>query len=205
MPIRLLVATANPHKIREIRRILAASELRLLGLADLPRPVAEPEEPFDTFRANAAHKALHYASATGLLTLADDSGLRVHALDGAPGTRSKRFSGRDDLHGAALDRENNRVLLERLLGLPAHRRAAHYVCAAALALPAGVLREVAIGTCAGRILDHADGDNGFGYDPFFFVAACGATFGRLTPATKDRVSHRARAIRALAADISRRP
>ncbi len=209
-PARLLVATRSAHKLREIQIILqgalAPAQGRPVELIDLERagtpadPAEEDIEAFDSFRENALAKARYFAARAGLPTLADDSGLALHALNGEPGVRSKRFSGRNDLSGAALDAANNRLLLERLRDVPDAARDAHYVCAAAVVRPDGTAL-VALGTCTGRILHEPAGDGGFGYDPLFFLPALNRTFGELDPAVKNRVSHRARAFRALAAAL----
>lgn len=198
----ILVATGSGDKLGEIRRILAFTGLQVLGLADLATPVpAEPEEPFESFLDNAAHKAAHYARLTGRATLADDSGLSVDALRGQPGVRSKRFSGRTDLTGQALDDENNRTLLARLAGVPAGSRDAHYVCAAALAAADGRLIAAAIGVRHGHILEEPRGSAGFGYDPLFLVPELGRSFGEVAANVKNAMSHRARAFRAVAAQL----
>jgi XTP/dITP diphosphohydrolase len=197
----LLLATRSADKLREIRAILAGSAaLRLVSLADLGIGESAEEEAieaFDTFRENAQAKAAHFARLTGATTLADDSGLMVDALDGAPGVRSKRFSGAAAA-GIELDRANNAELLRRLAGVPPERRAARYVCAAALATPDGV-NFTGMGTCSGLILEAPAGSGGFGYDPLFYLPELGATFAEVDAAEKHRRSHRARAFRALVA------
>ena len=197
----VLVATRSGHKLREIREILAeigGPEVMDLGEAGVEYDPEEEEiERFFTFRDNALAKARHFAAVSGLRTLADDSGLCVDALDGAPGVLSKRFSARTDLAGAALDAANNRLLLERLRGVPRGERTAHYVCVAAIADP-GEGEVVFEGRCHGDILEEGRGRGGFGYDPLFFVPAEGATFGELDPGRKNRISHRAAAIRSAA-------
>ena len=196
---RFLVATRSAHKLAEIRAILGAAA-ELVSLTDLHVPASLEEddiEAFPTFRANALAKARFFASVTAMPTLADDSGIVVHALDGEPGVRSRRFSGRNDLTGTALDDANNTLLLDRLARVQDPQRTAHYVCAGALVLPSGRCC-TAIGTCAGRILRAPRGSGGFGYDPLFLLPDLGITFGELDQAEKDRRSHRARAFRALA-------
>ena len=197
---RVLVATRSAHKLREIREILNGSirfDLIDLGAAGVAvHPDEDNIEVFDTFRENALAKARYFAERTRLPTLADDSGIVVHALDGAPGVRSKRFSGRSDLSGQALDDANNALLLERLRVVPDQDRTAHYVCAAALALPSG-RTAAALGSCSGRILHQGVGSGGFGYDPLFFLPELDATFAQLDASVKHRHSHRARAMRAL--------
>lgn len=198
--MRLLLATTSAHKLGEIRHILRGVEV--LGLADLGDVPPEPDEPFETFTANAAHKAEHYGRLSGLPTVADDSGLCADALDGGPGVRSKRFAGRTDLRGVALDHANNTHLLDRLAGVPEAARGAHYTCAAAFYDPNGGRRAVTIGTCAGIILDAPRGSGGFGYDPLFFLPSLGRTFGEVDPEVKERLSHRGRALRALRGALS---
>lgn len=199
--MRVLLATRNPDKAREIRAILPADAFDLVSLDDLnilPAPEEDRIEDVDTFRESALAKARFFARRTGLPTIADDSGLAVHALDGAPGIRSKRFSGRPDLTGPELDRANNELLLQRLGGLPPEVRGAHYTCAAALVhLDRPLL--VTLGTCSGRIATEPRGHAGFGYDPLFLLPDLGITFGEAPPSLKHRRSHRARAFRALAA------
>lgn len=202
----LLVATRSAGKIREIRRILreaGLAEPTLLTLGDagvVESPAEEEIEVFDTFEQNALAKARYFCRLSGLLTLADDSGLCVDALGGAPGVRSKRFSGRADLRGEQLDAANNARLLEALRGVRAADRAAHYVCVAALVAPTGDER-LFRGTCDGVILPAPRGDGGFGYDPLFFLPEERATFGELPAERKNEISHRARAVRAAAASL----
>jgi XTP/dITP diphosphohydrolase len=198
---RLLVATHSVHKLRELRELLDLRQTDLVSLDDLGVP-GDPAETGQTFETNAAIKARFGVRATGLPTLADDSGLEVDALDGGPGVRTRRYAGDN-----ATDEANNARLLEALAALPADRRGARYVCVLAVALPArtgsrGGFRLVqARGTCRGRIAAAARGSGGFGYDPIFEPAAeppGGRTFGLWTPAEKHAISHRARAARRLA-------
>ncbi len=201
---RWLLATRSPDKLREIREILAPTGLRVVSLRELEVPPAPEEdaiEAFETFRENALAKARYFAARTGLPTLADDSGLEVDALDRAPGVYTKRFSGRADLAGKALDEANNRLLLERLAGVPAERRGARYVCAAAAAFLDGDVL-VAVGTTPGIIAETPSrGTGGFGYDPLFFVPELAATFADVSADEKHARSHRARAFRALASAL----
>jgi XTP/dITP diphosphohydrolase len=198
---RLLVATRNPGKVREIREVLAGyPEIEIVGLEDLrvEETAAEDElEAFDTFEENALAKARWFARKTGELTLADDSGICVDALDGAPGVRSRRFAGQEESRGVRQDEANNRHLLKLLDGLPPGRRTARYVCAAALADARG-REDVYVGTCDGVVLDAPRGTGGFGYDPLFWMPEEGMTFGELPPARKNLVSHRGNAVRAAA-------
>jgi XTP/dITP diphosphohydrolase len=197
---RLVVATRNAGKVREIREILAhAPGWEVVGLEDLriaESPEEDDVEAFETFEENALAKAHYFARKTGELALADDSGLCVDALGGAPGVRSRRFAAVDEARGERQDGANNRHLLALLADVPDERRTAHYVCAAAAAWPDG--RElVRTGTCDGVILRQARGTGGFGYDPLFSVADEGQTFGELPPDRKNALSHRGRAVRSL--------
>ena len=202
--MRLLVATRNPGKVREIRGILAAyPEIGLVGLHDLgveETPEEDDLEAFETFEENALAKARHFAARTGELTLADDSGLCVDALDGAPGVRSRRFAAGEEARGLAQDQANNAYLLRLLAGVPPARRTARYVCAAALADADG-REEVFTGTCDGVVLDAPRGSGGFGYDPLVYVEGEGMTFGELPPERKNALSHRGRAVRAAAESL----
>lgn len=195
----LVVATRSRHKLGEISRILGElPDLQLLDLDEAgvrPSPEEEEIEVFDTFHGNALAKARYYRERAGLPVLADDSGICVDALDGAPGVRSKRFSGRSDLDGAALDRANNELLLDRLRDLPPERRGAHYLCVVALAAPGAEPRTFE-GRCDGVILPAPRGSGGFGYDPLFLIPSEGATFAELPPERKNEISHRARALAA---------
>lgn len=200
----LLIATRSRHKAREIREILGpafADRLLTLDEAGLPPdPDEDGIEIYDTFLANARAKAAWFCERSGLPTLADDSGLCVTALGDEPGVRSRRYSGRDDLDGEALDVENNRTLLGRLEDVPAGKRDARYVCAAVLQMPDGRTID-AVGTVGGVILEAPAGDGGFGYDPLFYLPEVGRTFAELPAAEKHVWSHRARAFRALAAHM----
>lgn len=196
---QLVVATRSEHKLMEIRALLGdLPGLRLRDLNDIGIDETGAEEGIevhDSFTENALAKARYFASLIRRPVLADDSGLCVDALDGAPGVRSKRFSGRDDLRGVALDAANNELLLDRLKGVPPERRGAHFACAVALTLPDG--REaVFVGRAEGRMLEAPTGASGFGYDPIFFSRELGTSFAQADPADKNRVSHRARAISA---------
>ncbi len=194
---RLLVATRSRHKLRELAELLGLPpDVELLSPDDLGIE-GEPDETGETFETNARIKARFYARRSGLPTLADDSGLEVDALGGAPGVRTRRFAGPD-----ASDEENNARLLRELAGLPPDRRGGRYVCVLALALPAAkgaggtVPIEVRRGTCRGRIADGPRGDGGFGYDPIFEPAQeppGGRTLGQWSPAEKNAISHRSRA------------
>lgn len=203
----LLLATRSAHKAREIGEILGPLDVRVVTLADLgvePVPEEDAIEAYATFRANAVAKARYFAARLERPALADDSGLRVDALGGEPGVRTKRFSGRSDLEGKALDEANNELLLEKLAGVPEGERGARYVCCAAIAWPDG-RSLAATGTVAGRIAAEPRGEGGFGYDPIFEVPALGARFAEVPAARKNAISHRARAFRALATALAAPP
>lgn len=197
---RLVVATRNAGKVREIREILAgAPGWEVVGLDDLGIPESPEEddiEGYETFEENALSKAHYFAAKTGALALADDSGLCVDALGGAPGVRSRRFAAVDEARGERQDGANNRHLLALLADVPDERRTARYVCAAAAAWPDG--REVVrTGTCDGAILREPRGTGGFGYDPLFWVEEEKQSFGELPAERKNALSHRGRAVRSL--------
>ena len=191
---RLLVATRSEHKLRELRELLHPARAELVSLVDLGVE-GDPVEDGATFRTNAAIKARFGLAKTGLPTLADDSGIEVDALDGAPGVRTRRYAGEH-----ATDADNNAKLLAALDGLPPERRGARYVCVLALALPGQDLL-FARGTCHGRIAREPRGTGGFGYDPIFepsIEPPGGRTFGLWSPEEKNEISHRARAARRMA-------
>jgi XTP/dITP diphosphohydrolase len=197
---RLVVATRNPGKVREIHEMLAGiGGYEVVGLADLGIPESPEEdavEAFDTFEENALAKARYFAQKTGALALADDSGICVDALGGAPGVRSRRFAAADEARGEGQDQANNRHLLALLADVPDARRTARYVCAAALAWPDG--REaVRTGTCDGVLLRAPRGTGGFGYDPLFYLDGEGMTFGERPADRKNALSHRGHAVRAI--------
>jgi XTP/dITP diphosphohydrolase len=181
--IPLLLGSSNPGKLREMRQLLAGMPYRVLGPADVGLRDA-PEETGTTFMENAILKARHYAEKSGLLAVADDSGLSVEALGGGPGLYSSRFGGE-----GATDEERNRLLLERLGGLPPERRGARFTSAVAAAGDGRVLFQ-AEENVEGRIVEAPRGGNGFGYDPVFFYPPFGKTFGEVSGEEKDRVSHR---------------
>ena len=197
-PPRLLIATHSAHKLAELRELLRLDRGELVSLEDLGI-THDPAETGRTFSTNARIKARFGANASGLPTLADDSGLEVDALGGGPGVRTRRFAGEK-----ATDGENNAKLLAALDGLPPARRGARYICVLALARPeaAGtrgglIIREVR-GTCRGRIATAPRGTGGFGYDPIFEPQSeppGGRTLGLWTAAEKNQISHRAAAAR----------
>lgn len=192
----ILVATGNPGKITEIGAMLDA-DVRWLSLADFP-PMAEIAEDGTTFAENARKKAAGYAKATGLWTLADDSGLVVDALGGAPGVKSARFSGEKtkDADRTLIDHRNIAKALELLKDVPEDKRTARFVCRLCLASPEKILIETE-GTLEGLITDREIGENGFGYDPIFFVPDLNKTVAQLTREEKNAISHRGNAIRKL--------
>lgn len=194
----ILVATRSAGKIRELRALFAAHGLAITGLDDAGIAETDDEdglESAETFAGNAVAKARHFHRLSGLPTVADDSGIEVEALGGAPGVRSKRWSGRSDLTGQALDDANNALLLKRLAG--STDRAARYVCAAAYRDADRELVER--GETRGVITRAPRGTGGFGYDPYFESVELpgGRTFGEVTLEEKALVSHRARAFRRL--------
>lgn len=213
-PVRLLLATRNATKLLELRRILVSSGtspnvgvggvqvlgaqvlgvqvlgVQVLGLDDVP-PFPEIPETAATFEGNALAKARDAAAATGLPTVADDSGLEVDALNGMPGVLSARWAGR---HGD--DAANLQLVLDQLADVPEDRRGAAFVCAAALVVPSGV-ETVVRGQWRGTLTGAARGSNGFGYDPIFVPDGERRTSAELDPAEKDAASHRGQALRAL--------
>ena len=187
--VELLIATTNRGKLREIERLLAGVELELVTLADWPR-VPPPEEHGATFAENARAKALYYATATGLLTVAEDSGLEIDALGGAPGVESARFGGADTTYP-----EKFTLIYDALRTQGAATSTARFVCALALASPDGVIFETR-GAVEGRIAPEPKGHGGFGYDPIFFYPPFGRTLAEVGD-RKEAVSHRGQAFRAL--------
>lgn len=204
--MKLLVATRSAHKLAEIRQILGeVAGLEVAGLDDAglaPDPAEDRLEPFDTFEENALSKARHFAAlAPDMAVVADDSGLEVDALGGAPGVRSKRFA--PGAHeGLARDFANNARLLDELEGVPEAGRGARYVCVVALVAP-GREPLVLRGESPGRILEAPRGSGGFGYDPLFYDPELGRTFAEIPPGAKHARSHRGRAFRALAEELRR--
>ncbi len=193
----LLIGSGNRGKQQEWRELLAGLDLVLVVPQDLDPVPSDPEEEADSFARNAEHKARAYALATGLRTLADDSGLEVDALRGAPGLRSRRFFGED----ASAEARNAR-LLALLDGVTA--RGARFVCVAALATPDGQV-ELFDGEVRGEIGEAPRGEQGFGYDPVFVIANDGRTMAELPPAEKHRISHRGLAAAKLRARLGAEP
>jgi XTP/dITP diphosphohydrolase len=191
----ILLATRNPDKVRELAALLGELGIRIRTLADFPA-APEVEEDGSTCEANALKKAREIAAATGIPSVADDTGLEVDALGGRPGVFAARYAG----EGATYE-DNCRKLLKELDGVPPARRTARFLTVAALAMPGGHSR-VATGTLVGVIAEECAGSQGFGYDPLFFVSELGRTLAELTLEEKNRISHRAKAFRAMA-DILR--
>ncbi len=209
-PPKILIATSNPGKFREISAVLSKPDagvdvppIHWVSMDELSTQIPEPVEDQDTFVANAALKACYYSRVTGLLTLADDSGLEVDALDGAPGVHSARYSGlpsgtpRKEVSPA-----NNVKLIAALAGVSSDRRSARFRCCLALASGDQILA-TADGTIEGRIIDDPRGDGGFGYDPHFFLPELGRTTAELPPEEKNRISHRGKALQQLRRKLKR--
>jgi len=191
---KILVASGNPGKIAELKAMLA-SDVKWLSLADF-NGVGKVEEDGATFIENACRKAIGYAKATGLWTLADDSGLVIDALAGGPGIESARFSGAKGKDRKLIDRQNSAKVLELLEGVPAEKRTARFVCCLCLASSEEILIETQ-GTLEGIIADAPIGESGFGYDPIFFVPHLNKTVAQLSREEKNAISHRGNAIRKL--------
>ena len=196
----MIFATSNPHKIEEARAILAPLGIQLQSLADLGCSLSEPEEDGATFEDNARLKARYYAAHLGNPCLAEDSGLEVDALGGAPGVYSARYAGVEGPRDER-DRANNERLLRELRGVPAARRGARFVCTLALADPSGQILAEARGTYPGVIAEEPRGQNGFGYDPLLFLPDRGCTSAELAPSEKHARSHRGAALRRLAVEL----
>lgn len=197
--MRLLAATRSVGKQREIGRALEAAGHEVVFPDDagvFESPAEEALELGETFEANARQKAEYFARRSGLPTVADDSGLEVFSLGGAPGVRSKRWAGASGSPDA-IDAANNAELRRRLLGAEARRRRARYRCVLVLLRTPTAIPEVFEGSCTGSILDEPRGSGGFGYDPWFLSDELGKTFGEATRGEKDAVSHRGKALAAL--------
>lgn len=195
----IILATRNPGKLREIQQVLADLDVQVTSLAGREE-TPEPDETAHTFAENARDKALYYARATGQWCLADDSGLVVDALNGAPGVYSARYAA-DACPPSAprevLDPANNAKLLRELADVPDEQRTARFVCSLALAVDNEIVLE-ADGTVEGCIARKNAGENGFGYDPLFYVPELGCTTAQLPPREKNRISHRGQAVRRFA-------
>lgn len=191
-----ILATNNMKKLSEMQRILSPLGIEVKTAKMLGLELPEVEEDGDTFEANAKIKAESACAMTGLPAIADDSGLCVDYLNGAPGIFSARFAGE---HGN--DEKNNDLLLKKLEGVPMEQRTAYYVCAICCVFPDG--QEITVrGECHGHIGFERDGNAGFGYDPLFIIE--GKSFGRYTAEDKDKISHRGNALRALASELEKR-
>jgi XTP/dITP diphosphohydrolase len=186
--ITLVIATGNRGKFNEIAALLQGVDALIVPL-DRVGPVEVPPESGASFKENARIKAVAVANATGCLALADDSGLEVDALGGEPGVLSARFGG-----PGKTDAERYHLLLDKLIGIPPERRTARFRCAVAIAVPGGAVH-VAEGTCEGRIASAPRGMHGFGYDPIFELPSLGRTLAEVRPDVKNRLSHRAQAVR----------
>ena len=190
----LLIASTNKNKIREINEKFADLPFNVIGLEKITAngkfpDLKEVKEDGDSFTENALKKARKRARITGLLTIADDSGLVVDYLKGRPGIYSSRFAGPE-----ASDEDNNKKLLEKLEGVPDHKRGARFKCVIAIVDPIKG-REITVeGICKGKILTEERGENGFGYDPLFFLPQYGKTMAEITMEEKNKISHRARAL-----------
>jgi XTP/dITP diphosphohydrolase len=197
--VKLLAATRSGGKQREIRRVLEPAGIEVVFPDDVGLWETEAEatlEVAETFEGNARRKAEHFGRLSGLPTVADDSGLEVFSLGGAPGVRSRRFTGAAG-GPVAVDAANNAELLRRLHGASENRRRARYRCVLVLLRQPSAVPEVFEGIAGGRILEEARGQGGFGYDPLFYSDELGQTFGEATAEEKNAVSHRGRALRAL--------
>jgi XTP/dITP diphosphohydrolase len=194
--MQVLFASSNPHKVAEVKAVLEPFGWEVMGL-DALGELPEPTEDGDSFAANARIKAQGYARATGRFCLADDSGLVVDALGGAPGIHSARYAGAPGSRGAR-DRANNEKLLGELERVRAERRTARFVCALCLAGPDGTIVAETSGSCEGVIGDEPRGDNGFGYDPLLYLPDRGLTVAELSAEEKNARSHRGAAVRAMA-------
>ncbi len=183
----ILIATRNPGKVREIAAMLGRQGIAAITLADLPT-IPDVDETGTTFLENAAKKAVEYAAAAGMYSLADDSGLEVSALGGRPGVLSARYAGESADYGIKI-----RTLLAELAEAGSSDRSARFVCSMAFADPAGEIIWTAEGICEGELAASPSGTNGFGYDPIFIPTGFVKTFGELDDAVKRSISHRARA------------
>ena len=194
---QIVLSSRNKKKIGEIAELFAPYGIELIGVSEFSH-VSDVVEDGDSFAANAAKKATEVARILNRWVIAEDSGLCVDALGGAPGIYSARYAGEQ---GA--DANNNEKLLKELSAVPSEKRTAHYVCYAVLSDPSGQIRVSSEGRCGGRILTDYRGEQGFGYDPLFLVPEFHRTFGQLSPAVKRHISHRAKAFERLIPQILR--
>ncbi len=195
--MRVLFASSNPHKVKEVRAILGECGVEVRGLDEREGALPEPVEDAADFAGNARIKAVFYARQTGQHCLADDSGLEVDAISGAPGVLSARYAGARGGREER-DRANNARLLRELAAVPQEKRTARFVCAMCLAGPRGEVLAETQGTVEGRVGFEPRGENGFGYDPLFELPERGCTSAELPPGVKNALSHRGRAARAMA-------
>lgn len=187
-PPSLLLGTRNAGKLREIQTILGDIPWRIRSLREFEH-IGVAAESADTYSANAIAKAQFYARATGVCALADDSGLEVEALGGAPGVFSARYAG-----AGASDADRRKLLVAELAGVPKEERRARFVCVVAIVAPDGSLMNTSEGVCTGTIAFEPRGERGFGYDPLFVPDGFEQTFAELADSIKNRISHRARAL-----------
>jgi len=207
MTPKLLVATRNPGKQREIRALLAGIACEVVFPEDRglwERPEERGIEDAESFEGNARRKAEYFARLSGLPTVAEDSGIEVFALGGAPGVHSRRFAFPSPADPAEQDAANNAELLRRLAGAPEDRRRARYRCVVCYLEQRDGVPFLFDGTCLGRVLTEPQGTGGFGYDPLFYSDDLGTSFGLADPEAKASVSHRGRAFRAFAAWLASR-
>ena len=190
----IVIATRNPGKLEEFKVLMKDLEVELRSLEEWPN-VPEPEETGKTFMANARLKAVYYAKETGLPCIADDSGLEVLALEGAPGVRSARYAGEK-----ASDEDNNNLLLHNMKFQV--KRTCRFRCALCVAQPDGKVLNEVDGICDGMLLHEPLGENGFGYDPLFYVPAKGKTMAEMTMEEKNTISHRGKALKKLVEALS---
>jgi XTP/dITP diphosphohydrolase len=199
----IVLATTNRGKLDELRELLEPMGVELLCLTDF-RPLPDAVEDGQTFTENARKKAMHYAGLLNRWVLADDSGLEIDSLGGAPGVRSSRFAGVENCDPSVRDRANTQMVLELMKNVPADKRACRFRCCLCLADPHKILFE-AEGCCPGVIVDSPKGTKGFGYDPIFYLPEKGKTIAELNSLEKNAVSHRGQAIRKLIDQIQARP
>ena len=198
--LTVLFATTNPHKVRELRSVFEPLGIFVRSLDSLSTVPPEPDEDADTFAGNARLKAIAYAQATGIACLAEDSGLEVDAIGGAPGVYSARYAGVSGTRDER-DRANNEKLLRALVGIPSMRRTARFVCAMCLVSPEGHVLAESAGTYEGLIAEAPKGENGFGYDPLLYLPDVGRTSAELSEKEKSDRSHRGKAARLLAREL----
>ena len=194
---KIVIVTQNKNKKRELEKLLKGLKIKVLGLKDLKIHIPRVIEDGKTFRQNAIKKALIFSRYTDIPVMADDSGLVVDSLDGKPGVRSSRFA-----HIKATDKENVTKLLKLMWNIPTKKRNAFFVCVIAIAQK-GDLIETAEGSCKGRIGFEPKGKNGFGYDPVFIPKGKSRTFAEIAPLSKNKVSHRGKAMRKAKAIIQK--